>query len=231
MHRGCLDAAGSVAISGRRKLSLPKSRARRLFGRRISFAELIDADGGSFLQVSAQRNSLSGTRRLHPALIEMPPFSAFAICALLVGLSSWPTWSAAQPQEGWTTFTGEGGARVEYPSEVFAISQSRQRGRTFSTRDGGATLDVYTGPNRRGESPAQILRRTFPDRRSSLTYERVAHDFFAISAPHKGRVLYRRCNFYGLTIHCIDLTYPLREKVRWDAAVTRISRSLATADR
>lgn len=146
--------------------------------------------------------------------------------ALLFGLLGWSTVSMAQLPGGWATFTGERGIRVEYPSELFSISRSHPRGRTFATEDGRATLDVYTGPNHRGESPAQLLKRTFPQKRSRLTYERVTPNFFAISAPHNGRVLYRRCNFYDLTIHCIDLTYPLEEKRRWDETVTRISRSL-----
>ena len=131
----------------------------------------------------------------------------------------------AQPRS-WTTFTDHRGTSVEYPADVFAIMRGRQRGRTFLTSDGSATLDVYAGPNERGETPAQFLRRTFPLKRSRLTYDRVAPNFFAISAPHDGRILYRRCNFQGPMIHCIDLTYPLREKRDWDDTVTRISRSL-----
>ena len=71
-----------------------------------------------------------------------------------------------------------------------------------------------------------MLRRTVPQSRSRLTYTRVASKFFAISAPHEGRILYRRCNFDARTIHCIDLTYPLEEKRAWDETVTRIGRSL-----
>ena len=148
------------------------------------------------------------------------------LVALVFGIVGWPTVSVAELAGGWTTFTGESGTRVEYPSDLFPVSRSRSRGKTFVTKDGRATLDVYTGPNPSGESPAQLLRRTFPQKRSRLTYDRVAPNFFAISAPHDNRVLYRRCNFYGRTIHCIDLTYPLNEKRQWDPTVTRISRSL-----
>jgi hypothetical protein len=151
--------------------------------------------------------------------------NVLAIAGCFVGLV-WPTVSLAQTPKGWTSFQGEGGVQVEYPSEVFAMSTSRSRGRRFATHDGRATLDVYSGPNERGESPAQLLRRTFPQKGSRLTYNRVTADFFAISARHNNQILYRRCNFYGNLIHCIDLTYPLAEKRDWDRTVTRISRSL-----
>ena len=107
---------------------------------------------------------------------------------------------------------------------LFSVARGTERGRTFVTPDGRAALDVYAGPNDRGETPAQLLRRTVS--RSRLTYTRVASNFFAISAPHEGRILYRRCNFDARMIHCIDLTYPLEEKRAWDETVTRISRSL-----
>ena len=131
----------------------------------------------------------------------------------------------AQPI-GWTTFTNHRGTSVELPADVFSVARGTERGRTFVTPDGRAALDVYAGPNDRGETPAQLLRRTVPQSRSRLTYTRVASNFFAISAPHEGRILYRRCNFDARMIHCIDLTYPLEEKRAWDETVTRISRSL-----
>ena len=144
----------------------------------------------------------------------------------LGGLLAAHTVSVAQSGSGWTTFEDSRGTLVQYPADVFPIAQSTSKGRKFVTEDGRATLEVYNGPNNLGESPAQILRRTFPQKRELLTYDRVAHNFFAISARHNNQILYRRCNFYGAKIHCIDLTYPINEKRAWDYAVTRISRSL-----
>ena len=146
------------------------------------------------------------------------------LVAAVLGCLTAPSW--AQVQGGWVTFADERGTRLEYPADVFPVTRDSSRGRTFVTSDGRATLDIYSGPNEKAESPAQLLRRTFPHRRSRLTYDRVARNFFAISAPHNNRVLYRRCNFHRSTIHCIDLTYPLGEKRAWDITVTRISRSL-----
>ena len=109
---------------------------------------------------------------------------------------------------------------------VFPITQTTSRGQTFISDDGRATLAIYSGPNENGETPAQVLRRTLARQRSRLTYDRVAPNFFAISARHNNQILYRRCNFRGHRVHCIDLTYPLSEKRAWDYTVTRISRTL-----
>jgi hypothetical protein len=128
--------------------------------------------------------------------------------------------------EHWQIFTDQNGTRVEYPSDLFPIVRTSHRGHTVVTSDGRASLDIYAGPNERGETPGQVLRRTVAEKRSLLTYNRIAPNFFAISAFHKDRILYRRCNFKGGMIHCIDLTYPSQEKRAWDAPVTRISRSL-----
>ena len=97
----------------------------------------------------------------------------------------------------------------------------------LATPEGRARLHVFTVRNERGESPAQFLARVFPRDRGRLTYERVARGFFAVSQPAEGaRILYRRCNFAGALIHCVDLQYPLAEKRAWDGIVTRISLSL-----
>jgi hypothetical protein len=134
---------------------------------------------------------------------------------------------AAPSNLGWTNFANDLGTSVQYPSDVFPVTQGSGRERLFTTADGRAQLRIYALRNERGESPARYLNRVFVKDRDRLTYDRVTSNFFAISAPDKGRVLYRRCNFSnGGIIHCIDLRYPAREKRAWDSVVTRISLSL-----
>ena len=72
-----------------------------------------------------------------------------------LGCLTAPSW--AQVQVGWVTFSDERGTRVEYPADVFPVTRDGSRGRTFVTSDGRATLDIYSGPNDKGESPAQLL--------------------------------------------------------------------------
>jgi hypothetical protein len=87
-------------------------------------------------------------------------------------------------------------------------------------------LRIYSDTNSRGDSPAAFLARSLKDQRSRLTYNRVTSNFFAISAPDRGLVLYRRCNFVAGRIHCMDVRYPQTEKRAWDPIVTRLSLSL-----
>ena len=73
------------------------------------------------------------------------------------------------------------------------------------------------------------MRSHFPAPRSTLTYDRVARNFFALSTRREGMIVYLRCNFSsarGETLHCVDIRYPVNEKRDWDGVVTRISRSL-----
>jgi hypothetical protein len=138
----------------------------------------------------------------------------------------------APAQSRWETFGDAAGTRVEFPADVFSRESGRPElgtGKRFTTADGRAQLSIYTLPNSRGQSPASYLKANMKGPRSTLNYDRVARNFFAVSTNRSGTVLYRRCNFStnrGGTMHCIDLAYPLREKRAWDSTVTRISRSL-----
>ena len=88
---------------------------------------------------------------------------------------------------------------------------------------------MYSIPNSNALSPAAFMRSQFPGQRSSLSYDREAHNFFAISRRRGPLIAYLRCNFSqnaGGTLHCVDLRYPASEKRAWDGIVTRISRSV-----
>jgi len=154
----------------------------------------------------------------------------FLICGITLALGCFP--QQAPAQSGWRTYVDAAGTRVQYPADVFSRESGRPEigtGKRFSTADGRAHLSIYTLPNSRGQSPASYLKQNMKGPRSTLNYDRVAGNFFAVSTNRRGTVLYRRCNFSGNrggTMHCIDLAYPLSEKRAWDAPVTRISRSL-----
>jgi hypothetical protein len=154
----------------------------------------------------------------------------FLVCGIATAVAGFP--QQAPAQSGWTTYVDDAGTRVEYPADVFSQESGQPEvgtGKRFSTADGRAHLSIYTLPNSRGQSPASYLRPYMKGLRSTLNYDRVARNFFALSTNRNGTVLYRRCNFSGSdggTMHCIDLAYPLSEKRAWDAPVTRISLSL-----
>ena len=156
-------------------------------------------------------------------------FPRAALCGVALGaLLGLSTAAFAVPSDlGWTRFADELGTSVQYPKEMFPTGKGNGSERVFTSSDGRAQFRVFAFRNERGESPARYLKRMFVKSRDRLTYDRVTGNFFAISAPDKGRVLYRRCNFSNAgTVHCIDLRYPASEKRAWDAVVARISLSL-----
>jgi hypothetical protein len=133
----------------------------------------------------------------------------------------------AQPDLTWTTERNEQGATVDYPRTLLPVSgqPANSDGLLFATTDGRGRLEIFTVPNRQGESPAAFTHR-IAQKGEQLTYNRVARNFFAASTVRDGRILYRRCNFSADKIHCIDLRYPADQKRAWDRIVTRVSLSL-----
>jgi len=130
----------------------------------------------------------------------------------------------------WTLFRDDSKTTVLYPRDLFSFEERRPEGnrqsRVFTTSDRRASLQVFAYPNDRNESPGQHLNRIFPHDRRVLDYDRVTSRFFAISENKGDRIPYRRCNFSGDLIRCINLEYPRNEKRQWDDIVTKISLSL-----
>jgi hypothetical protein len=120
--------------------------------------------------------------------------------------------------------------RVEYPQHIFSERAGLEGGGpVYRSRDGRARLHMLSMENPKGLSPREFMRSHFPAPRSTLTYDRVARNFFALSTRREGMIVYLRCNFSsarGETLHCVDIRYPVNEKRDWDGVVTRISRSL-----
>ena len=147
---------------------------------------------------------------------------------LLVAASTWasPVWA----QGRWAVYTDSRGTRIEYPQDVFSERLGAEGGgQVFATRDRRARLHLFSMDNPKRLSPREFMRNYFPASRSTLTYDRVARNFFAVSTRREGMIVYLRCNFSsarGGTLHCADIRYPINEKRDWDGIVTRISRSV-----
>jgi hypothetical protein len=150
-----------------------------------------------------------------------------SILVLVVALASRPAASAE-----WTTFVEpKFGTTLQIPTEVFSVHEGRSYrgiGEQYTTKDGRASLAVYSQENLRTATPRTYLRRSNLVPRRMIEYVRVTSSFFAISAVMKGVIFYSRRNFSprSSTIHCFDLKYPASEKQAWNDVVTRISRSL-----
>jgi hypothetical protein len=132
----------------------------------------------------------------------------------------------------WTLFSDPLGTRVDYPENIFPVDAGpapRGMGRTLRSRDDRAWLMVYVEDNEEHHTPASFVRAFLTAPRDRVDYNRITDRFFAISGVNEDQTYYSRCNFpAGIRgrAHCIYLAYPKDEERRWDAIVTRISRSL-----
>ena len=122
-----------------------------------------------------------------------------------------------------------GALECNYPREVFSVpgGSGEPRGPVLQSPDGRARLHVFTLPNERRASPSEFIRRTLRDQGERHSYKRVTKRFFVFSAAQGDLILYRRCNFVAVAIHCFDVRYPRGEKRAWDGPVTRMSFSLS----
>jgi hypothetical protein len=159
---------------------------------------------------------------------------AFACLGLIVTASagSAQSWTVGLGDPRWAVFTDRHGTRVDYPAGIFSVEQGevpRGEGRSLRSADGRARMLVYVEPNEAGYTPERFMRTLFTGEAAETGYTRIARNFFAVSGTRETHIYYSRCNFpdgrAGL-LHCIYLDYPKGEEKRWDAIVTRISRSL-----
>src|SRR5690349_3264493 len=99
-------------------------------------------------------------------------------------------------QERWVEFIGARGTRVQYPQNLFSVRKAEDvPGEVFLTRDGRGRLHIFSMDNPQRLSPRAFMRSQFPASRSTLTYDRVARNFFALSTRRDGMIVYLRCNF------------------------------------
>jgi hypothetical protein len=135
---------------------------------------------------------------------------------------------SAQPSDelGWSRIKTREGASVDFPGFLFTkqVSTDEQTIR-YTTADGRGIFSLFSIPNTRHESPAQFVRHADKGA-DKFDYKRVTSKFLAASTIRNSQVIYRRCNFAGDMIHCVDMRYPYAETRAWDAAVTRVSLSL-----
>jgi len=129
----------------------------------------------------------------------------------------------------WTTLADARGTSVQYPRDIFSVPgpEGMPPGPVVQSADSRSRLHVFTLANEQRASPTEFIRRAVTDDREHLSYKRVSGRFFVFSDARGDLILYRRCNFAGAAIHCFDIRYPRSVKRAFDAAVTRMSYSLA----
>ena len=160
--------------------------------------------------------------------------SVAAAIVLTAAAASCP--SFAEIDADWRSFDDRAsGTHVEYPAVIFSVSEASQSGdrpgQAFATRDGRAHLAVFAVHNPGRRSAAAFIASNLRVPASTLHYQRTTSSFFVVSGIHDDNIFYARCNSSAdhTRLHCINMVYPAREKRRWDAVVTRISRTLRAA--
>ena len=168
--------------------------------------------------------------RLNACMAGLLAIFALATPAAAQTQSAASTAGLDEPQ--WSVLSDSLGTTVDYPENIFSVDAGpppRGTGRTLRSPDDRAWLMMYVEGNDERHTPASFVRAYFAGPRDSLDYNRVTDRFFAISGVNDEQIFYSRCNFpVGIrgSMHCIYLAYPQSEERRWDAIVTRISRSL-----
>jgi hypothetical protein len=123
------------------------------------------------------------------------------------------------------------GLSFDLPAHIFPLDSAErgQSGTVLSSSDGRAQVRVFGFVNEANDTPREHLRRIAGSDATDFTYVRTAPTFYVASGTRDGVISYRRCNFSrgaNGRVGCIQLNYPQRQKRAWDAAVTRMSRSL-----
>jgi hypothetical protein len=143
--------------------------------------------------------------------------------------------SAAEQPPGWGRYRDrEFGMTFDFPAHIFSLKSAEQgsEGVVFSTADDRARIRVFAFRNEANDTPRRYLRRIANPEQARFTYVRTTRRFFVASGTRDGMISYRRCNFFeGKRVSCFQLDYPEGEKREWDSIVTRISLSLAAAER
>jgi hypothetical protein len=143
--------------------------------------------------------------------------------------------SVAEQPPGWGRYRDrEFGMAFDFPAHIFSLKSAEQGsdGVVFSTPDDRAHIRVFAFRNEANDTPRRYLSRIANPEQARFTYVRTTRRFFVASGTRDGMIFYRRCNFFGdKRVSCFQLDYPEGEKREWDNIVTRISLSLAAAER
>jgi hypothetical protein len=143
--------------------------------------------------------------------------------------------SAAEQPPGWGRYRDRDfGMAFDFPAHIFSLKSAEQdsEGVVFSTPDNRARIRVFGFRNEANDTPRRYLSRIANPEQARFTYVRTTRRFFVASGTRDGMIFYRRCNFFGdKRVGCFQLDYPEGEKREWDNIVTRISQSLAAAER
>lgn len=148
-----------------------------------------------------------------------------AVSAVLIA-----TIGATEPTKAadWGRYTNPRfGTAMDYPRDRFPAAPRESAngdGATFVSGNGAAELRVWGAHD--------IADWRFADFTAAfaasmpVTWSQEKKDSWVVTGSNGATIRYSRCKRGGGLLHCFEISYPASEKTAWDAAVTRMSRSL-----
>ena len=144
---------------------------------------------------------------------------------------------ASSEDFGWRYYADDAyGFDIDLPLGVFEIDESPARGLHLYEPSGFAEIEVYGADNPRGLPPRAFVEALEDaDRIAEVTYRAEGRSWFVLSGYYADEeelgeplIFYTKFMFSAdLTrVSAFEISYPLSEKHRFDAVVTRIEKSL-----
>ena len=122
------------------------------------------------------------------------------------------------------------GYTVAYPPDLFKAQPESGNGdgRAFTSRDGSTEFRVWADYAAASEPPAQLASMAEQDcARKPAGYRVVKPTLVAVSCTTAdGKVFYEKLLIHGGLTTAFEMTYPVAQKTKWDAVLSRISASL-----
>lgn len=119
------------------------------------------------------------------------------------------------------------GTAMDYPRDRFPgapMGSENGDGATFISGDGAAELRIWGAhgiDDWRFADFVAAFAELMP-----VTWSQEKKDSWVVTGTNGAIIRYSRCKRGGGLLHCFEISYPASEKSAWDAAVTRMSRSL-----
>lgn len=150
---------------------------------------------------------------------------AFSVIALAAGANAEPAGTSIRylnPKYGFS---------LSLPLDQFDPTKARgqDEGSLWTSRDGKGRLLAVAAPNEAGSSLSAyrqfVMKESYAGAR--FDYTPVRDNWFVLSGEKDGRIFYERITFAcdGRYIYGWQLTYPIEQRLRYDAMVEEIHRS------
>ncbi len=158
---------------------------------------------------------------------------ALAVLALLFGFAA-----GSQAQDaGWQRYEDfDYGFRIDLPLGLFELRENEAERMTFFEVGGLGQIDIYGAENPEGLTPQEfmdVLEQA--DRIAEVTYRTGGRSWFVLSGYYRRErheaeelIFYAKFMFSPdrSRLSAFEISYPLRDKRRFDPIVTRLEKSL-----